>query len=236
MRTICKWKGKAHKIKYFSFLSIFEAAPRSARGPDESVTNSLAREAGETADPPARVALIQIPKLIFDEHGRRQVVGRLLYIVETCCEEGLHHRWNAYAESPEWFCNFYRKFRWFRQFHERISSMDPLRVKIGSPVLSWFRRPGMNSIGLRKRREEILKTYSSLTCSQFLRHAVNVDSLAGRIGQPGTRWEGDTLQLIAPAHSYNEDLIGRVKASLAKMEEVYERDLENGTNVSVVTQ
>jgi hypothetical protein len=68
----------------------------------------------------------------------------------------------------------------------------------------------MNSIGVRKRREEILKTYSSLTYSQFLLHAVNVDSLAERLGQPGTRWEGDTLQLIAPAHSYTEDLIGRV--------------------------
>ena len=42
---------------------------RSARGPDESLTNRLAREAGETADPPARVALIQIPMLIFDEQA-----------------------------------------------------------------------------------------------------------------------------------------------------------------------
>ena len=208
---------------------------RSARGPEESLTNRLAREAGETADPPARVALIQIPKLIFDEHGHRQVIGRRLYIVETCCKEGKHHKWNAYAEDPEWFCNFYKNYRWFRPFYERISSMEPLRIKVGTPVLSWFRRPGLNSIGVRKRREEILKTYTSLTYSQFLRHAVNVDSPAGRTGQPGTRWDGDTLQLIAPAHAYNVDLIGRVKSSIAKMEEIHERELEVGINVSVVT-
>ena len=108
-------------------------------------------------------------------------------------------------------------------------------MKIGTPALSWFRLPGLSSIGVRKRREEILKTYSSLTYRQFLRHAVNVDSPAERLGQPGTRWEGDTLQLIAPEHC-TEDLVGRVKASLAKMGKVYERDLENGTNVFVVTK
>ena len=65
---------------------------------------------------------------------------------------------------------------------------------------------------------------------------MNVDSPAERLGQPGTRWEIDTLQLIAPEHLCTEDLVGRVKASLSKMGKVYERDLENGTNVSVVTK
>ena len=109
-------------------------------------------------------------------------------------------------------------------------------MKIGTTALSWFSLSGLSSIGVRKRRKEILKTYLSLTYCQFLRHAVNVDSPAERLGQPGTRWEGDTLQLIAPEHLYTEDFVGRVKASLAKMGEVYERDLENGTNVFVVTK